>query len=330
MRKLLWILETIVDSADRIVTVKKPVERIVVMQGYATVAIRALGAKDKIVRIDGYTKKRKAVFFPELTKLPSVGLYSTKPDIETILSLEPDLVVTYGYSAKYLEELPDSIPVVCLYLYNQPGISLEEEVKKLGYIFGKADEANLYIDDFYNKHVDPIKARTEKLSEEERPKVYVEYIKPYKTYGSGTGVQLFIDMAGGRNIFVDISGGCPKIDPEELIVRNPDIIIKKTSYVGGYGEDDPSEMKELRDEIMNRPELANVTAVKNGRVYVSTSDLYGLQSPVLIVYWAKWFHPDLFEDIDPLGIHQEFIDRFCTGLDFDVSKQGVFVYPEPS
>jgi iron complex transport system substrate-binding protein len=42
---------------------------------------------------------------------------------------------------------------------------------------------------------------------------------------------------------------------------------------------------------------------------------------------AKWFHPDLFKDLDPQSIHQEYLTRF-QGLDYDLSKQGVFVYPE--
>jgi len=41
---------------------------------------------------------------------------------------------------------------------------------------------------------------------------------------------------------------------------------------------------------------------------------------------AKWFHPDLFKDLDPEAIHQEYLTRF-QHLDYDLGKQGVFVYP---
>jgi len=79
---------------------------------------------------------------------------------------------------------------------------------------------------------------------------------------------------------------------------------------------------------MSRPELQNVTAVKNGQVHVIDAGMtYGLDYPVAIVYMAKWFHPELFSDLDPQAIHQEFVDRFCPGLDFDVIKHGAFVYP---
>ena len=45
-----------------------------------------------------------------------------------------------------------------------------------------------------------------------------------------------------------------------------------------------------------------------------------------VAYTAKWLHPDLFEDLDPQAVHQEYIDRF-QGIDFDVKEHGVFVYP---
>ena len=74
--------------------------------------------------------------------------------------------------------------------------------------------------------------------------------------------------------------------------------------------------------------MAEVEAVKNGKVYVICGRFaYGIHYPVIIAYYAKWFHPDLFEDLEPQAIHQEYIDRFCTGLDYDLDEHGVFVYP---
>jgi len=40
---------------------------------------------------------------------------------------------------------------------------------------------------------------------------------------------------------------------------------------------------------------------------------------------AKWFHPELFEDLDPKSIHQEYLTRF-QGLDYALDEHGVFVY----
>ena len=322
---------TVVDSADRIVMVKKPIERIIPLgSGFDADAIRMLRAQDNIIGTSGYIAK-KPVYFPDLSKLPSVGTWMT-PDYEMILNLNPDLVSTWtSQVAKTNEKLPDSIAVVGLNFWVPA--DMKEEVMKLGYILGKRDEASYYIDDFHDKYIDLIKTRTGELSEEERPKVYWEKHKDYNTYGGESYLQQGIDIAGGRNIFADVKEARFYADPEEVVMRNPDIIIKYVSSVApkaGYDVDDPSEAKALRDTIISRPELANVNAVKNGRVYIIDIGLNtGPGSPIAIAYSAKWFQPNLFSDLCPQAIHQEYLTEFI-GLDYDLDKHGVFVYPEPS
>lgn len=52
----------------------------------------------------------------------------------------------------------------------------------------------------------------------------------------------------------------------------------------------------------------------------------GIQGIICIAYWAKWFHPDLFEDLDPEAIHKEYLDRFQR-IDYNIDEGGGFVYP---
>ena len=312
---------TVVDTADRIVTVKMPVERVVLFTSYQAEAVRTFKGQDKVVGIASYIKLEYPVYFPELSKLPAVG-EGSNPDYEAILSINPDLVVG---GIKYPEKLP-GIPVVSLG-FSRPG-TMNEEMMKLGYIFGKKDEAKHYTDDFHDKYIDLIKARTGGLSEEGRPKVYVENQRgDYRAFCAKSGAQQMIDLCGGRNIFADHDGGTLQIDPEEVVVRNPDIIVKHRRAADvGYKSDDTSKTRALWECIMNRPELANVNAVKNRRVYIIDLGLnYGLDYPIALTYWAKWFHPDLFEDLDPQAIHQEFLTEY-QGLDYDLDKHGVFVY----
>ena len=71
--------------------------------------------------------------------------------------------------------------------------------------------------------------------------------------------------------------------------------------------------------------------MQDNRVHIISGDLT-LKSglPIGIAYQAKWYYPELCEDVDPQAIHQDFVDRFCPGLDFDVRTHGVFAYPEPA
>jgi len=100
------------------------------------------------------------------------------------------------------------------------------------------------------------------------------------------------------------------------------------AYAGkvGYATDDVSALRGKREEIMNRPGFAAVPAVKNGSVYTCYSNiLLGSMYFVGVAYYAKWFYPELFEDLKPNAIHQEYLTKFLR-IDYDLSKHGVFVY----
>ena len=326
---------TIVDDADRIVTVSKPITRIIplVKRDAEIIGVLGPGAEDKIVGVSDQISESIEcnVYLPELSELPTVGSWYN-PDCEAILILDPDLVIAYSTKAAEIDEKLSGGIAVVGFGSSTPKIIMEQLVK-LGYILNENDKVECYTDDFHDKYLDLIKAQTEELSEEEKPKVYVEsYTADYKTYTSVSVAQQFIDLSGGSHIFADLEDGpFVTIDPEEVVERNPDVIIKYGSVAdAGFGVDDTSEAEVLRDSILNRPELATVTAVVNGNVYIISSDLsYGLDYPVLIAYWTKWFHPTQFDDLDPQAIHQEYLTRFHE-VDYDLDEHGVFVFPEPS
>ena len=322
---------TIVDSANRTVTVSKPVKRIVSLNLGASEVLRSLKAKDRIVGVDCYTKEEE-VFFPELSKLPSVGGPGgghPEPDYEKILELDPDIVITYGvgWGATPIEDVlePAGITVVRLDLYKP--MTMVEEIEKLGYILDKRNEAKEFID-FYEECLNSIKEKTEDLPEEDKKKVYYEINWDYYTINKDSGMHQLIEMAGGINIGADLLAEFVEVDPEWVITQNPDIIIRD-EYIAanGYDVDDPTEMKEAREAILSRTKLAGVTAIKDKSVYVVSCTM--IESPrhfIALGYLAKWFHPDLFEDLDPEAIHQEYLTRF-QGLDYDLDEHGVFVYP---
>ncbi|HJH30627.1 MAG TPA: hypothetical protein C5S50_00160 [Methanosarcinaceae archaeon] len=320
---------TLIDSANRTVTVNKPVERIVSLSSDSAEAIKVVGAKENIVGRSMHVNDE--AFFPDLIELPSVGS-ATKPDCEKILELQPDIVITYALWKDPVNELeeklkPANITVVCLDCYKP--FELEKDVKRLGYILDKRDRAEEFID-FYQSYLITISERVEGLSEEDKPRVYSEGYGDYTAHGIDSGGHQMIVMAGGINIAADLPKGA-KIDPEWIIEQNPDVITKavRSSVSCGYDVDDPSEVIALREVVVSRPGFNAIVAVENDRVcmiapYINTQPAFF----VGITYRAKWFHPELFEDLDPQAIHQEYLTEF-QGLDIDLNTQGVFVYPEP-
>jgi iron complex transport system substrate-binding protein len=321
----------IVDSYNRTITVKEPVERIVSFYAPNVETMRSMKATDKIVGVTESAVEND-IYYPEFDNSSSVGLDPSHgdPDIEKVVELKPDIVLSNTYSKNgvalidLIKSANPDIEVILLDCY-KPETYLEE-TKKLGYILGKNKEANEF-GKFYSDIMNTIAERVETIPYEQRPKIYFEYTTPYLSCGKSSAYAQKAEAAGGRNIFayLDVEASS-KVDPEAVITLDPDIIIKLSpTDKAGYEVDDSDQIAGIWEEIVNRPELQNISAIKNQRVYVITYPVLSDKHFVGIAYLAKWFHPDLFLDLDPQAIHQEYLTRF-QGLDFDVSKHGIFVY----
>ena len=320
-------------QAAQIITVHKPVERIVLLAPTEAEVLRSINAADKIVGVGSYIGDDE-VFFPTLSKLPIVGEGGMPMGLnyEAILNQNPDVLLVFVRDPRWVDE--EKLPGVTVI-----GLSLRypadftERVRLLGYILDKEEEAEEYIN-WHDGYMDKIKSRTEGLSEDQKPRVFPwALFRPgdvYRACPKRTRYGAMSDIAGGINIGGDLKGTWPMVDPEWVIVQNPDIVVIHAWRTRcGYAVDDPSEMAAIREEILNRPELANLNAVKTGSVYLQAGPEIGTAGSgcfIGIAYLAKWFHPDLFKDLDPQAIHQEYIDRFQR-IDYDLDEHGVLVYP---
>lgn len=320
------------DSSGNVVMIKTPVKSIIPVNRNAAEALRTIKASESIVGFSESALNDKS-YFPEFQGVESVGS-AKMPDLEKILKQNPDLVVYYGtqWTSDYktindtLKKANPDISVIGLDCFKPE--TYVEDILKLGYIVGKVEDAEQFVD-WYDDKMDKIKGALEDVPEEAKPRVYEGGRSDfYQTGGSGSSSHNVIVMAGGRNIFGDTSGDVA-VDPEALVERDPQFIIWKISNIGGYSleKDNTTKFEDKRNEIMSRPELANVSAIRDGNVYIQSADIFfGGRYFLSIVYMAKWLHPDLFKDLDPQVIHQEYLTRFQR-LDYDLDKRGVFVYP---
>ena len=316
------------DSAGNTIVIDKPVERIVALTSDAAEVIRAIGAADRVVGVSKYVVQDE-VFFPELSQLPNVGSCFS-PDIEKIIELEPDIVITYvkwPTPDKLDEHLEGTdIKVVRLDFYKPSNMS--EEVEKLGLILEREDEAAELVE-WYEAKMDEIESVVSGIPDEERVRVYFEMYKDYKACGLGSGGHEMLTLAGGRNIVVEegITDDYPEIDPEFVVEENPDVIVKALSdsrASNGYDEEDPTPMKEYRETVMGRPGWDEIKAVQEGRVYMLSADIYvGPAYPVGVAYLTTWFYPEEVAGIvKPRSWHREYLERF-----HNLGYSGVFTYP---
>ncbi|RZN31701.1 MAG: hypothetical protein EF813_12280 [Methanosarcinales archaeon] len=325
---------TVLDSADRTVTVNKPVESTVVLSYAVAEAIKIVKADEGLVGVSSDIKTR-TTFFPELSKLPSVGV-SANPDVEKIIELNPDIVCTGRYQSMadtLKDKLLDTTAITC-WDTGRPNM-MQNNVMILGYLLDKREEAEQFCD-FYHEYLDEIIGeRLSDISESDKQRVYIEHLDDYKAMTVGSSGHELCVASGGINIATNLPDTSNKptvtVDPEWVLEENPDVIVKMVycSKFGlcGYGGDDPQEMKRLRENLMNRSGWAGMTAVANDQVYILDRDLFGSTANFIsAAYMAKWFYPNLFDDLDPEAFHQEYLTEYQR-LDYDLSEHGVFVHP---
>ncbi|MCW7072984.1 MAG: ABC transporter substrate-binding protein [Methanophagales archaeon] len=322
---------TITTATGENVTIYKPLRRLVVLNTDIAEAIRVLGARGRIVGISDTIAKRSD-YFPVISKKPVVGTWK-EIDPEAVLRLEPDAVFAYGRwpGPEYIEDkLPSTITVIRLDFFKPE--ELREGMKTLGYLLEEEANASKYLN-WHDKYVREIEDKVSAIPEDEKPVVFldksnVDSISERKTYSKGTAMHQLCELAGGRNIAViaELEGSYPAIETEKILEQNPDVIVG-LSRKGGYRIDDESGLEEEYKRIVELPGFNNIRAVADERVYlIDGSIAFGSAYPVGLAYMAKWLHPDLLKDLDPQAIHQEYIDKFC-GMDFNVRRHGVFVYP---
>jgi iron complex transport system substrate-binding protein len=306
---------TIVDQTGAAVNVTLPVERIVSIIG--TEFICALGGEDKIVGRSMLTTDEEAIVPASVLDLPVVAETSFSVNLELVLELEPDLVIAdEGLDDEMRATMEDAGVAVLEEMSMFP--RRETFIKNLGLILDAEEKANEYIEyEAYYENL--VKERIETLTESEKPLVYFEWYKPWFSTGKGSSYEEMIVTTGGINIAADEPIEAPELSPEYVAEKNPDIIIRMLTYMDG---EDLEAYQTLSDEILSRSALSESTAVKEGKVYIIKNTALVARRPIGLLYLAKWFHPSLFEDIDPAAVHEEMIQKF-----FGTGIKGVFAYP---
>jgi len=311
---------TIIDKTGRYVEVPRPVKRIVSLNSGMSALICAFGEGDKIVG-----RNCSSTFPSYLKEVFVVGKSSSHPNIELILEQKPDVVVTDPMLFEAEREKIEATGIPLIIDSTSDPDRLLPLIRNFGLILGKKEKAKEIID--YIEHsLSIVDERVEKLKLEGKPipSVFFEFRNAYKSASAETVFHKPLVAAGGINIAAGEPLGTPKLSSEWVFQRNPDIIIKRIS-----GDASVEEMKQIREEIMSRPGLKEVKAVKEGKVYIIKADTFlTLRYPIGVLYYAKWFHPNLFQDIDPAAVHRELVEKFFGAEEWQKLTEA-FAYPEP-
>jgi iron complex transport system substrate-binding protein len=266
----------IVDNLGRTVTIKSS-ERIVSIGPSCTEILYALGLGDRVVGVDRYSD-----YPPEVVSKQYINNW-WNPDPEEVIALNPDLVLYSVGSVAAVEALEKAgLTVVAL----KPATidDIPENIKMVGFITGKSQKAESLASTL-GRRIDEIKNKTTNVTI--KPKVYIEYwYPPPWAFGPNTWGHQLIELAGGINAFGDAATGWVQTTDEEVIARNPDIIISLCGAMHHASLED----------IKGRPGWGTISAVAKRAVYLIDENLFVRPGPRIIdglETLAKILHPEL-------------------------------------
>jgi iron complex transport system substrate-binding protein len=250
------------------ITIESRPERIISLAPSITEMLYAIGAGPQVVGRTDFDN-----YPPEVEELPSIGGFSASAmSIETILDLEPDLVIAGSVlQAEIVDALEES--GITVYAVEPNTIqNILDRTLTLGEITGHVEEAQTVVADM-SARVETVQAAVADIPEDERVTVFYEiWHEPLTTTSNETYIGELIELAGGINIFADAEGAYPTVSAEEIIARDPDVILGPSSH----GDQLTPEM------ISERPGWQSLSAMQNERIYILDGDVISRAGPRVV------------------------------------------------
>ncbi|MCK4392733.1 ABC transporter substrate-binding protein [Candidatus Bipolaricaulota bacterium] len=266
------VTTSVIDDRGREITIESQPNRIVVagIPLYTEILI-GLGALDRLIAVAASPDNP-----PEVADLETVGP-SFSPNVEVILSLEPDLVLGPGdwggerpaleaagitvLNTPYLTSIPDIFSTIRTVA---TAVGSRKEAKVL---IGRIAEEIITIESTVLGEIS-VKAAFLYAGTPDTP--------PYAA-GSGAIENELILRAGGKNVFSDVQG-FPQVSFEEILSRDPEVIFT-----------DPSQI----ENITNNALLQGVSAVKDERVYgIKASHVTSTKVAKVLRVMSGFLHPE--------------------------------------
>jgi iron complex transport system substrate-binding protein len=309
---------TVTDCTGTTSTFAAVPERVAAVTTNVLELLLALGLKDRVV---GVQAVKPGAFPPELQKLadslPKLGGEYVPGSFvpvqrEQLLSVQPDLVIggwpsNFDASSGALTQEELTARGVSSYFAfsaacqrTTPVTSLDavyRDIANFGTIFDVEDAASTMISRMKAKVADVHAA----VAGERSPTVFTYSLEDggRKAYAAGNQhlANAIIRDAGGKNIFDDVDAVYGDVGWEDVVERNPDVIVLEVFAKPTQAEFDRA-VADAEAFFTGNPALQNVTAVKNKRFVPVVAETYyvgDVRNADAVESLAKALHPDAFE-----------------------------------
>ncbi len=237
----------------------QPAHRIITLSPHAVEMLYALGVGDRIVGTVEHSDYPK-----EALKIERIGNY-TGVQLERILALQPDLIVTWksGNQSADIKKL-EALKLPLYHSHPKNIADIGKELLDLGKLTGTEDRANELVEQLKTRY------QTIKKSYQNKEKIDVFYQlwhDPFRTLGPESWISKMIDDCNGHNVFSDADSDYPVVSMESILVKNPQVIIIP----------DHSKDAKAHHTIWNG--WPQIDAVKHQRLFSLDGDLLHRFSP---------------------------------------------------
>lgn len=289
---------TLVDDLGITVTLPDKIERVVIADLPPLVHIyyTVKGSSEGLVGASADNSILNTLLptvYPELLELET-GFRSTgTTNIEELLSLEPDVIF---YRADNLESAAiiqaTGVPCIAFQTFtNDNGNTItpvESWVDFMSFVLEIESDTTVYTQRAFES-IGFIQSRIWDM-----PSITSAYLNVTSSSMSVAGDGLFggftSSVINTEDLGVALGSGSQVVSVEELYNLNPEIIFLSVG-------------SQSAAEVMALPELSELDAVKNGRVYAAPAGIFtwygpSLDVPIALIWHAKLAHPEHFADVD--------------------------------
>ena len=246
-------------------------QRIVSTAPSVTEMLFALGLGDRVVGVTSFCHNP-----PAARDKPKIGDY-LRPNIETIVSMRPDLVVTLAEHGELVPQL-ERLGVRTLPLRHNNLDGVYRSLAELSREAGVAERGAKLVDRI-RADLEAVRAKAVGLPR--RKTIFIVgrtpgAVQDLMAVGQGPFLNELIAIAGGVNIFAQAGQFYPRIPREEILAGRPEVILD----MGDMSVTDAvTEAHKRSVAALWAREFPDLPAVREGRAYAVADDRYVVPGP---------------------------------------------------
>jgi ABC-type Fe3+-hydroxamate transport system substrate-binding protein len=356
----LWLLDGLKNERS----VKRDISRIGAEYYANTELCLILGQADKVVAVDNAPYIYRGFYFNSTQQSNLVNMINMNtPDYSFINDLNLDILLTFytnGYDVKQTKIIGTDVFYLGLYnpdMSNAEGSNFIQGILKAGYIFGAVERAEAYASWILETR-NSLAEIASTIPEDLKPTVLMSNFPNSYFFNPDTktaSVYCYTDplgqaclLGGGKNVaatlYSDYNTSLSKTTQVDALFNDDNattidyIFLHNVKYTfggtvvagvpdHGYLAANDAEMAAAWANATSSSHTLLVDLNPNHLYLIAGDFRNGPSGAVLLgAYIGKMINPTYYANVDPIAIHNYYINHWLGIEDFDVSVDGEFIY----